>query len=548
MPTTYQDVRRAAEAIKVFHKQGLGPVLAQLGITKHIPLLHRYLKKRIPSDAPQRLREALEQLGGAYLKFGQFLSLRPDIIPREYCRELRNLLDQVPPVPFQTISKIIKSEVGETYKHLEETPLGSASIAQVHKAELKNGRRTVVKVIKPGVAQQFEEDIDILEYLAKISEKHVDHIVSPTSLVQEFKEYTKRELNLVYEGRIIDKFHKHFKDNKLEVPQVHWQATTARVLTMDYLPGITLREALQKQDLAEYATEVSDSIFEQVFHLRIFHADMHPGNILLTPKKKLALLDYGIVGYVDPLLARQGMDFLLAAIMKDMGRVSDILVEVGSPQPSFNETKFRREIREVLSEWYDPRYGRARFTNVLQELFSTSTKNKLEMPRDFILLGKAVVTGEGTVLTLDPDFDFEEEAKKQLKKIAREQYSPQNLAKQAVKGGREIIEDLLSLPTETRDIIRRLKRGDLALDLRHTDIRHLGWDVEMSSNRLSYAVLVASLILAGSLLANTGPSMAGVTVIPALLFIGAAGFTIPLIYSIVREGKGRDYHRFVRKL
>ena len=548
MPTVTQDVKRASRVITVLARNGFAGLIRQYGLGWHIPFLSSLLMPaKTPKDGPLKLRMAIEELGGAYLKFGQFLSLRPDLLPHEYCEEFRKLLDEVTPEPYEVIKKIVeaelKSPIESAFSSFDKKPAGSASIAQAHRAVLKNGNHVVVKIIRPRIAKQFEEDIDILNYFARVVEKHLKNSISPSQIVSEFEAFTHRELDLVYEGRAIDTFHKFFsKSNTIVIPQVYWKYTTSRMLVMEYIPGTKLTQVHEKS--LKLAQQLTDAMFEQFFVLKTFHADPHPGNIIITPRKKLALIDFGIVGAVDDRMSALGIKMLMALVNKDSDAACKVLLEVGEKTPMTNEKRFCYKVREIMNGWYDTDYGRTRYTHMVHLLFNECIAEHIKMPQDLILLGKAAVTAEATCLLLYPEFPFQEYAGKKMQEIMKEKLKPSKIGKRVMKDAVDVLSDLRKIPKETRDVLSRLQRGDLAIDLSHTDIRHLGWDVELSSNRLSYAILTASLLVTGAMLIDAGTIYNGFSLASIILFIAAGIFLMHLIYSVLMEGKGKDNHKF----
>src|SRR3989344_6613842 len=290
MPSRLGDFKRASHVVDICLKQGLGYFVDLYGLKWHLHLFKRIILRNAkkPESLPERIRAVMEELGGAYIKLGQLLSIRPDLIPSEYCEEFKHLLDDIAPISFSEVKKTVEFELKQplhkVFAHFDKFPLGSASVAQVHKAKLLNGKNVVVKVQRPGVDKKFREDIDIIYYLAHKIQKHSDlRRVHPLAIVEEFEKYTNKELNFINEARNIDKFYQGFKETNIIIPKVFWQFTTPKILVMDYLDGKKLTEAkkLSQEERRIIAYRLADASLKQLFEIGVFHADLHPGNILV---------------------------------------------------------------------------------------------------------------------------------------------------------------------------------------------------------------------------------------------------------------------------
>jgi len=549
----FQDIGRVSEVGRVLAKEGLGWLVREAGLGSHIPIKHKFLFfSAAPSAAgPERLRRICEQLGGAYLKLGQFLSLRPDLIPKEYCDELRKLQDQAKPFSFDTARAIVKQETGKplekVFRHFEHIPLGSASIAQAHLAKLKDGAMVVVKLQRPDIAKQFKADIDIMQYFAKkmaAMERFKGY--NPVAIVQEFERYTNNELNFIMEGRNVDRFYKVFKNSKtVKIPKVYWQHTTPKILVLEFIDGKKLSEIKDsKINRIALAKALVQTALTQVFEADIFHADLHPGNILILPKNKIGLLDFGIVGSLDRELKALGLELYLALLDKDAEKVSRVLLRTGSSTRETNIEDFKQDVRKIVNGWYGATLKEVRFTHMMHELFDACISHKIKMPSDMILLAKALLTAEGTALVLDPDFDFVQETKPYINSLLKKEFRGKLSKDYLLRRSKEIKDYATELAEGTAELVNRLKRGAIEIDIEDTDIRHLGMDIDKSSNRLSYAIIVAAFAIASSLLINVAPLYKGVSVYALFGFGIAVMLTMFLFASIFKEGTKRyDWHK-----
>ncbi|MBW2973112.1 AarF/ABC1/UbiB kinase family protein [Candidatus Woesearchaeota archaeon] len=534
--------KRASKVINVLAKQGLGYFVQEFGLGFYLPF-HKRIKRYKKGDSiPVRLRKSMEELGGAYVKLGQLLSLRPDLVPQEYCVEFSKLLDQMPAFRYEQARKVIETElkkpINSIFKSFDKKPIGSASIAQVHKAKLKNGKQVVVKIQRPHVKEQFEADIQIMEYFAHKLDKYFKQTtVSPLQIVKEFERYTKNELNFLIEADNIEQFHDTFKKStKIFVPKVYTDFTTDKVLVMDYIPGTKLSEIQDKLSLKvkqEIIKNIADAVFRQVLDKGLFHADLHPGNILILPGRKIALLDFGIVGRLDKELKRYSIDMIVALVNKDSRGVVRTLLKIGLPTDETNLEEFELDTDDVVRNWNPASSIRA--TQVLHRLFNVCVKNHIRMPADLILLAKALVTAEGTCTQLDPDFNFVEYAKPKIAAILKKENKPKAIIKRLLQKSRAAGDVLADLPEQTSELIERFTRKPLQLDISDTDIGHLGRSIGFGSNKLAYAILTAALLLSGSMLVDLKPKVFGYSIFSIFALSFAILLLCILTGSMIRE-------------
>ncbi|MBW3019117.1 hypothetical protein KY329_02955 [Candidatus Woesearchaeota archaeon] len=541
MPTTIEDLKRATQVVRILSKHGLGKIIRDAGLTWHLHFIDRHrMLKDLPEDLPKRLTDAMEELGGAYIKLGQLLSIRPDLIPPEYCQEFARLQDHVAPEAYETIIETIEQDFGkpihEIFSHVDRKPLGSASIAQVHKARLRTGKAVVVKVQRQGIRQKFAEDIDILRYLARKFHQHVAGHIDPMQIVDEFEKYTKKELDFSVEAANIDLMRATVKVPHVIIPEVYWNYTSKKVLTMEYLDGIRIADIKQKEVRTQVAKKLVDATLTQIFERGVFHADLHPGNVLLLRNHDIGLLDFGIVGRVDRKTIELGVKLYQAIISHNEAEIADIILEYGRATHETDLDEFRDDVRDIVDKWYVSRRG---ITRLLYNLFLVCSYNHIVMPRNAVLLGKALVTAEGTAKELDPKFDFIKYAESEIVKILKKQRTPKKMIEEFMRNSQKMSNVLASLPKESLELIQTIKRGRATLELDDTKFRRIGFDLNNSSNRLSFALIAASFIVAGSSLHEVGP-FAGEYSVPVIaMYLIAIVFIILLISSIAREPRKR---------
>jgi ubiquinone biosynthesis protein len=532
-----ENVKRVTHVIRVLAKHGLGGVLSKYGFAWYLPILKRG-DTEIPADLPAKLRKAMEELGGAYIKLGQLLSIRPDLVPQEYCDEFSKLLDEVPPEPVSTVEQVISKEfkhpAKDLFMHIDPRPLGSASVAQVHKARLKNGQAVAIKVQRPEIAKTFASDIDIIRYIASKIQKHLHDHINLAAIVNEFEKYTKKELNFTIEASHIDDIRTTNTSLNIVIPKVYWATTTEKVLTMEYLEGIKLSEA-KKDEKSRISKILADSFVEQIFKGGTFHADLHPGNVLILKNKKLGLLDFGIVGHIDDKTRKLGLELYLSILERDPRHIASVLLKYGTPSSKTNIETFTRAVSDLLNDWWDTNPEKRRVSHLMDRLFVLCARHHIRLPNDTILIGKGMITVEATARKLDSHFNFVEYSAPRITALLKEQRTPKKIVERFTKRSRAFAEALSELPGRIVETVDAMKRTGLNIELKDSQFRHLGQDINLSSNRLSYAMICASLIMAGSLMIEVGPKIGTYSVISLVSLSAAAVFVAALFISIARE-------------
>jgi ubiquinone biosynthesis protein len=546
VPNKASDVQRVSHVVHVLFKHGLGYFVEEMELKFHLPFFKKWMKHKFrqPVNPAVRLTKVLEELGGTYIKLGQLLSIRPDLIHLEYCEECQKLQDRVTPFPFEQAKRIIESELKkplkQIFKSFNEAPIAAASIGQVYEARLKNNGRVAVKVQRPNIRQDMESDIRILEYFARKMEKHeAFRRYRPTLIVEEFKRYSQNELDYVMEAHNADQFYKNFEKSKtIKIPKVFWSCTTSKVLTLEFIDGTKINELLKDGKHADMRWIVKEGLaaeFKQIFDDGFFHADLHPGNILLLKNKKIAFLDFGIVGSITPSLQRQAVALFLAIAGKDSGSVSDILLHIGSASLQTDRERFGIAVAAIVNEWYGTNISEERVTHMLHRLFNLCAEYQVKLPVAMVLLGKALVTIEGTCRLIDPKFDLLQSAKPYFGKIMERQSQLQ--MEQLARYYGKFKKALLNLPDNATKILDIIREPRVKVDIEDTDIRTLGMEIDRSSNRIAYGIMIAALVVAGALMIQTGPKLLDVSVLSLLCFVIAIVMGGVLVYSVLNEGK-----------
>ncbi len=540
-----RDLARFNKIILILTQQGFGYLFDKLNIKK------LFRKKEISEkDAPTRLRKAFEKLGPTFIKLGQILSLRPDLVPKEYVKELGKLQDRVPPFSYKEVEKIIQEElkkpIGKLFNDFSQKPIASASISQVHKAKLKNGSLVAVKVQRPKVKEIMETDIEIMFYLANLLEKHSKRIrrYKPSRIVQEFKDWTEKELNFEIEAENAKKFCKNFKNsNTVKIPKVFDSYSSKKILTLEFIDGIELHKIEQLKgkkgyNLNEIIKNGFDSILTQVFIHGFFHADPHPSNILVLKGNKIAFVDFGIVGYFDNSLKQKSINLLYGIVEEDMDTIIDTFLDMGLIEEETDIEQFKTDVKKVIDPLQKSKLKDVKISYVLEEVLDIAFKHHVKMPLDFVLFGKAIVEIEGVGLEYDPNFKFVENVKPFLEKLIKKELKLSNMAKNLIKNLAKYSRLFKELPDQLSSALKKIQKGVVRVDIEDTDIKKLATDIDKSSNRLTYGMIVAAFLITGALLVNIGkPIFYGFPIVSLICFVLAVIFAIILFVSIKEEEK-----------
>ncbi len=549
-------IRRYRTILGVLIKYGFGHFVEQLNIDYYLELGKRIVTfDKIPKELerlsqPQRLRLAMEELGPTFIKLGQLLSTRPDVLGKEYIHEFSKLQDKVPAVPLEEVKAQIERELGAPAEDLFEEfckePLAAASIAQVHRGKLKSGEEVVFKVRRPGIAKVVETDVDVLMGLAYLIEQHVPAVAhyDPVGLVKEFQRNIMREMNFTREGRTVDRFSVNFADSEtVYTPKVFWDYSGEIVLTMEYVPGIKISdlEKLSERgyDLKEIARRGADVFLKQVLDYGLFHADPHPGNVFILPEQVICMLDYGMVGRLGKDLKDQLIDLLQALLNRDVDRIISQLLYSGELADESDLRSLRRDLHDFIEDYYDIVLQDIKVGKLLSEFIEILTHHRIHFPADYMLLAKALVIMEGVGRQLDPDFSMLTHMRPYIKRMVLERFSPKSMSEQAGRIAHAYTSLAKNLPQDIKEFINRLNRNQFKIDLEHRGLEKLVTDLDRSSNRVSFAVVIGSLIVGSSLVMqiDKGPMLFGFPVLGLLGYSIAGMLGLWLAIGILRSGR-----------
>jgi ubiquinone biosynthesis protein len=477
---------------------------------KSIKAISKYLKTRRPKiSAPLIARETMESLGPTFVKFGQFLSIRPDLVPSAFCNEFRKLQDKVPPFSFAHVKKELEKELKrdhtEVFSEFDETAVAAASVSQVHRARLRTGEEVAVKVQRPGIREEMEEDILIMLFFAIILEKFVPSLRKnrPVMLIHEFSRWTDRELDFCQEGKNALHFSYYFKDYPgVKIPRVFLEHTTERILIMEFIHGTnTLETPAEAIDKKATAHLIAESMLKQIFVDGFFHGDPHAGNIFLIENKAIAYLDFGIVGYLSEDLRAWTFDILYGMSEGDVERVIDSFLELCNvSEDEVDVAVYRRQMNEVLSELHICEMANIPFTHMMERFLNTSLEYGIDIPHDFVMMSKAIATLEGTCLSLDPEIRIVEYLKPFVQKYMTTVPDWDDVIKQLKAGPFELGKLKRLIAKHGIRALRVLERPTFRIE--GGEFRNIVREMEKSSVNVAYGLLIAALVVFAASVSN----------------------------------------------
>jgi ubiquinone biosynthesis protein len=499
----------------------------------------------------RHLREMLDELGPTFVKFGQLLSTRPDIVPPDIIAELRGLQDDVRRFPYSDVEKTIREELGQPVERLftefEIEPLAAASIGQVHRATLPNGRRVIVKVQRPNAPRQIEADLSLMYQAARLVKEriHALDFIDANELVDEFARSIRQELDYRLEGRNADAFHKDFAGHPhVSVPRVYWTYTRSRVLTLEYLEGVQLadldveRWSLDQRRRLAYL--IAETWMTMIFRHGFFHADPHPANILILSPERIGLVDFGLAGKLtDDDMSKLTRLFIDAA-SENVELLPKRLSDLGVRYPKEREEQFVAELRELYYRYYGARLQEIDPIQVIREAFSLIYTMNLRLPTRFVMLDKAIATLGSVGMELYPDFNVFEVAKPYARDLMLERFTPRRMASRARREGWRLTQMAVDLPYQIHDTLEQVRDGQIEVGFVHKGLDDLLAKLDTLFNRLVIALVVTGGLIGSSLIgifAKSGPHVLGLHVVSVLGFGLSAILGAWLLWGVVRSGR-----------
>ncbi len=553
----YAYVKRYREIVDVMIRHGFGYLVDRFGLRPFRSLRERLFGPRplkeqlLMLSEAERLRLALEELGPTFIKFGQILSTRHDLIPPEYIQELSRLQDRVIPFEYAEAKKVIEKEFGknieEIYQSFNPGQIAAASIGQVYRATLSGGEEVAVKVMRPGVEEVIETDLAILTSLARFAEKHIKEskFFNPVGFVDEFSRVIRHEIDYAHEAKNADRFYVNFAGSAtVKIPKMYWKYTTKHVLTQEYSEGIKISDIAQIEalglDRKKLSIDLANAYLKMVFEDGFYHADPHPGNILASREGIVIFLDFGMAGHIDPVLHENLANLMIAIRRNDIDFLIDALAEIGLISDAGSESPMLKiKLEELLNKYYSLSTKFIDPTAFLRDLIDVFAKTKGKIPTNIMLLSKTLMIRDEISRKLDPEHNFAELTEPYVQKMIEERTKASYIMQEVAKTIWDFAHLIKTFPKKVNHILTKAEKGTLRYELEHQGLDNFIEEIDIMSNRLSFSMIIAALIVGSSLIIQTrmSPSLFGVPLLGIIGFFLAGFLGIGLLISILRSGK-----------
>lgn len=554
---TIRSTKRLTAILKVLSNFGFKEIIVDMGLDSLVTWKKENEHPENDSDPsnfsrPVRIRKVLEELGPTYIKLGQILATRPDLIPLEWAEEFKNLQDNCGQVAFAEIEEVLSKEfpggrLESLFSSIEEAPLAAASMAQVHRATLTDGSSVVLKVLRPDNRSLVEEDIALLEWLAQFVESYFSDLgYSPVAVAAEFSREITKEMNMLQEAQATDKLRRLFKDDpNVFFPKVYREASTRNVLTLEEIMGKSLSSVdpntLSAKERRKIVANGTDAVFKQCLRFGFFHADPHPGNIFLLPGQKLCFIDCGMTGHLDKHTAEQLIDLVASISQGDIDKLCRVVIELTDVDPAITDKReFRADMRLMASRFQDADLRQLDIAKLLSDFFKMLQRYQIICPSDLILLTKALTTIEGVAEYFDPTFNVLAHVEPQIREVVSMRYGFSALQHRMQKSISDYMELLENLPLNVQRILDQIRHKRLTLNLEMKRIEHLADKVDLSSRIMGISMIISALIVGSSILilADTLSKNPGILGTLGLIgLVGAGIFSVGFVASFLLPKK-----------
>jgi len=532
---------RVTEIGRVATRHGFGYMLERRRVAEGEP----------DPDRGRRLREMLDELGPTFVKFGQLLSTRPDVVPPDIIAELRKLQDDVSPFPMEDVERVVHEELGLTVEQafvdFDHTPVAAASIGQVHRATLPNDAQVVVKVQRPNASRQIESDLKLMASAARVARERVRQLdfIDTGELVEEFGRSIRLELDYQQEARNAETFRRNFAgDERIAVPRVWWRYTTGRLLTLDRLEGTHVRDldlaSWEDEARRELAYTMTDAWMAMIFRHAFFHGDPHPSNILHLDDGRLGLIDFGLAGRLTEMDMARLTRLFVDAATENVDALPRRLADLGVRFPREREEELRARLEELYYRYYGSRLSDIDPIEAIREGLTLIYAMNLRLPTRFVILDKAIATLGSVAAEVYPDFNVFEVARPYARQLISERFSPRRLALRTRGEVQDLAEIALEVPRQVHDILNELRDGELEVKISNPGIDDLAHHMDVSVNRIAVALVILGGLVGSSLigvLAKGGPHLIGLHILSVVGFVLSGAFGVWLLWGVFRSGR-----------
>ncbi|HSI98285.1 MAG TPA: AarF/ABC1/UbiB kinase family protein [Gaiellaceae bacterium] len=542
---------RLSEIAQVATRHGFGYFLRRNRLGELVGRSDGRVDDAAASDRGRRLREMLDELGPTFVKFGQLLSTRPDVVPPDIVVELRRLQDDVSPLPFAEIREVVEAEldltIPQAFLEFDQAPLASASIGQVHRAVLPDGRTVAVKVQRPAAREQIEADLGLLYQAARLLRERVRALefMDPEELVDEFARSIRLELDYGHEARNAEIFHRNFsREQGVVVPRVIRQYSGARVLTLEFLQGTKVAEldltSMRPDERREIAHRMADAWMTMVFRHGFFHSDPHPANIFVLESGELGLVDFGQAGKLTDDDMTKLTRLFVDAATENVDAIPRRLRDLGVRYAPEREQEFRTELRVLFDRYYGVRLADIDPLHVIREAFQLIYSMNLHLPSRFVMLDKAIATLASVGQEVYPDFNVFEVARPYARGLLADRFQPRVIAHRARMEALALGSVARELPYQVGDVLERMRDGTMQVRFQNPGVDQLDQHVDQASNRLAVALIVAGGLVGSSIIgvfAEEGPHVMGLHILSFLGFVLSGAFGLWLVWGVLRHGR-----------
>jgi ubiquinone biosynthesis protein len=532
----FQDLNRLRQIAAAVAKHGFGAYVARTRLRDALPRDAKVGEAEpLPEpnrDMARRFRQLLGELGPTFTKLGQLLSTRPDVLPAHWVEELETLQDDCPPLPIAEIRREIERGLGrpveELFAQLDAAPLASASIAQVHLARTHGGARVVVKVQRPDIRERIESDLALLYYLAKLLEAVIEEtgLYTPTGIIEEFDRTVHEELDFSNEARNAKEMGENARERPfLVIPRVHEELSSSTVLTLDYVEGTKVSEVTEQAgfDLEKVARNIIEAAFRQLFEDGLFHGDPHPGNILVLPGNRIALLDFGLMGRLTRVQREALVTLIVAVALRDPDSVARILNRIGVPDEHSPIAEFKGDIRRILERYLGLKLEEIRTATLLRDLLDLSVRHRIRIPKEYAVLAKASITVEGIIRRIYPRLDILEIGLPYAKELLFQRFNPGDASSTLMKSLLKIQGLAEDVPGQLTQILVDLEGGKFRVNVHSEDVERVGGHVRALGVLLFLGLVVSGLTTGGVVALAIGASpWIGVSALVAAALASAA--------------------------